>query len=34
MLLGYPSGTSRDFFIPQTKNIDSGEYNFYLRDEW
>ena len=34
MLLGYPQRTTRDFFIPGTAYVESGEYNFYARDEW
>ncbi|MCI0625343.1 MAG: TonB-dependent receptor [Acidobacteria bacterium] len=34
MLLGYPSRTTRDFFIPGTAHVESQEYNFYARDEW
>lgn len=34
MLLGFPSLTVRDFFIPATAFVESQEYNFYARDEW
>lgn len=34
MLLGYPSSTVRDFFIPGTAHVRTNEYNFYARDEW
>jgi hypothetical protein len=34
MLLGYPQRTTRDFFIPGTAYVESGEYNYFARDEW
>jgi hypothetical protein len=34
MLLGYPSTTVRDFFLPGTAYVNTQEYNFYARDEW
>jgi Carboxypeptidase regulatory-like domain len=34
MLLGYPSTTVRDFFLPGTAHVRTNEYNFYARDEW
>ncbi|MEX2260410.1 MAG: TonB-dependent receptor [Bryobacteraceae bacterium] len=34
MLLGYPARTTRDFFIPGTGFLNSGEHNFYFRDDW
>jgi len=34
MLLGYPSQTVRDFFIPGTAYVESQEYNFFAHDEW
>jgi hypothetical protein len=34
MLLGYPSTTVRDFFIPGTAHVRTNEFNYYARDEW
>lgn len=34
MLLGYPSTTVRDFFIPLKANLYTQEYNSYFRDQW
>jgi hypothetical protein len=34
MILGYPSLTVRDFFLPGTAYVNTQEYNFYARDEW
>ncbi|MBI3683943.1 MAG: carboxypeptidase regulatory-like domain-containing protein [Acidobacteria bacterium] len=34
MLLGYPTRTTRDFFLPGSAFVNSQEYNFYARDEW
>lgn len=34
MLLGIPSTTVRDFFIPGTAHVRTNEFNYYLRDEW
>jgi hypothetical protein len=34
MLLGYPARTTRDFFIPGTAFLNSGEHNFFFRDDW
>jgi Carboxypeptidase regulatory-like domain len=34
MLLGYPSSTVRDLFIPGTAHVFTNELNFYGRDEW
>jgi hypothetical protein len=34
MMLGFPSQTVRDFFIPGTAYVESQEYNFYAHDEW
>jgi hypothetical protein len=34
MLLGFPSTTVRDFFLPGTAYVNTQEYNFYARDEW
>jgi hypothetical protein len=34
MLLGYPSTTIRDFFIPGTAHVRTNEFNYYARDEW
>ncbi len=34
MILGYPSTTVRDFFLPGTAYVNTQEYNFYARDEW
>ena len=34
MLLGFPSSTVRDLFIPGTAHVFTNESNFYARDEW
>src|SRR5215469_4992691 len=34
MLLGFPSTTVRDFFIPGTAHVRTNEFNYYARDEW
>ena len=34
MLLGFPSSTVRDFFIPGTAHVRTNEFNYYARDEW
>jgi hypothetical protein len=34
MLLGTPSSTVRDLFIPATAHVFTNEANFYARDEW
>jgi hypothetical protein len=34
MLLGFPSATVRDFFIPGTAHVRTNEFNYYGRDEW
>ncbi|MFL6449436.1 MAG: carboxypeptidase regulatory-like domain-containing protein [Bryobacteraceae bacterium] len=34
MLLGFPSATIRDFFIPGTAHVRTNEFNYYARDEW
>jgi hypothetical protein len=34
MLLGDPSTTVRDLFIPETAHVFTNEYNMYARDEW
>ena len=34
MLLGYPSNTVRDFFIPGTATLTTQEYNYFFSDEW
>ena len=34
MLLGDPSTTVRDFFIPGTAHVRTNEFNYYARDEW
>jgi len=34
MLLGFPTQTVRDFFIPGTAYVESQEYNFFVHDEW
>jgi carboxypeptidase family protein len=34
MLLGYPSSTVRDFFLPGTAHVRTNEFNYYARDEW
>ena len=34
MLLGVPSTTVRDFFIPGTAHVRTNEFNYYARDEW
>lgn len=34
MLLGYPTQTARDYFIPGTAHILSNEFNYYALDDW
>ena len=34
MLLGYPTRTTRDFFIPGTAYVETQEYNAFAHDEW
>jgi len=34
MLLGFPSTTVRDFFIPGTAHVRTNEFNYYVKDEW
>jgi len=34
MLLGYPSTTTRDFFLPGTAHVNSNEYNVFAADSW
>ncbi len=34
MLLGFPSTTVRDLFIPEVAHVFTNETNFYVRDEW
>jgi len=34
MLLGYPSATTRDFFLPGTAHVNSNEYNVFVADNW
>jgi hypothetical protein len=34
MLLGYPTQTAKDYFIPGTAHILSNEYNMYGQDDW
>jgi hypothetical protein len=34
MLLGFPSSTVRDLFIPGTAHVFTNETNLYIRDEW
>src|SRR4029079_1045297 len=34
MLLGVPSTTVRDFFIPGTAHVRTNEFNYYVNDEW
>lgn len=34
MLLGYPSNTTRDFFLPGTAHVLTEEYNFFGGDSW
>jgi hypothetical protein len=34
MLLGFPSSTVRDFFLPGTAHVFGNEYNFFVQDNW
>jgi hypothetical protein len=34
MLLGFPTQTAKDYFIPGTAHILSNEYNMYALDDW
>ena len=34
MLLGYPTQTARDYFIPGTAHVLSNEFNYYALDDW
>ncbi len=34
MLLGYPTQTAKDYFIPGTAHVLSNEYNIYALDDW
>jgi len=34
MLLGYPSTTVRDFFLPGTAHVYGDEFNFFVGDNW
>jgi hypothetical protein len=34
MLLGFPTQTAKDYFIPGTAHILSNEYNMYGQDDW
>jgi hypothetical protein len=34
MLVGYPSTTARDFFLPGTAHVNTNEYNFFIADDW
>jgi hypothetical protein len=34
MLLGYPTQTAKDYFIPGTAHVLSNEYNMYALDDW
>jgi hypothetical protein len=34
MLLGVPSTTVRDFFLPGTAHVRTNEFNYYAKDEW
>jgi hypothetical protein len=34
MLLGYPSNTTRYFFIPPNVHVEGNELNFYVQDNW
>ena len=34
MLLGFPTQTAKDYFIPGTAHILSNEYNVYALDDW
>jgi len=34
MALGFPSRTTRDFFIAETARLNTQEFNTYVQDEW
>ncbi|QHS53160.1 TonB-dependent receptor [Edaphobacter sp. 12200R-103] len=34
MMLGYPSNTARDFFLPGTAHVNTNEYNVFVSDNW
>jgi Carboxypeptidase regulatory-like domain len=34
MLLGFPTQTAKDYFIPGTAHVLSTEYNYYALDDW
>ena len=34
MLLGYPTETAKDYFIPGTAHVLSTEFNYYALDDW
>jgi hypothetical protein len=34
MLLGYPTNTARDFFLPGTAHVNTNEYNMFVADNW
>jgi len=34
MLLGYPTQTAKDYFIPGTAHVLSTEFNYYALDDW
>jgi len=34
LLLGYPSTTTRDFFLPGTAHVNTNEYNVFVADNW
>jgi hypothetical protein len=34
MLLGYPSNTTRFFFLAKTPHVLGNEFNFYIQDNW
>ena len=34
MLLGYPSNTTRYFFLPPNAHVLGNEFNYYARDDW
>ena len=34
MLLGYPTNTARDFFLPGTAHVNTNEYNMFVGDNW
>lgn len=34
MLLGFPTTTARDFFLPGTAHVNTNEYNLFVADNW